>query len=107
MTVAIKILTIMVQLACLVILLIKGSRKDLTFCLSMSLVCLLLLYNSWTLILMLSSDFSSLQTHRFIGSVISIVNYGLLFMLMRRMRKLAAASKKDSPCSQESSRTIE
>lgn len=98
MIIVTKILTVAIQLTCLAVLLIKTPRKGPIFYLSLTLVAVLLIYNIWTLTLMLTGNFDVLNAHRIIGSAVSIANYGLLYMLMRVAHKKAvAALAQDEP----------
>lgn len=85
MSVIFIIATIAVQLTGILLLLIRGMRKGIRYFISLVIITLSILFNTWTLVLMLNNNFNVLNTHRFIGSIISIITYILLFIIMRTL----------------------
>jgi hypothetical protein len=85
MSVIFIIATIAAQLTGILVLLIKDMQKNIRYFISLAIISLSLIYNVWTLVLMLTNDFSILSTHRLISSIISVIFYILLFMLMRTL----------------------
>lgn len=83
MSVIFIIATLAVQLTCLLILLIRGIKRNIGYFITLAIITIFFIYNAWTLILMLSNDFSMVNSHRLIGSIISLITYILLFILMR------------------------